>query len=388
MGQHTLHPLLYYLLLFPATFLTREGAGLLFYLLQFVLFPLAVVWMVQSAGGGRERYGFHGLIAFALAFNFEPLLETMAMHKVEGIEFFLICLSIFAFRKKRDLLTGILLILAVNLKYLPAVLLLFFLLKRETRVLAGAACGQIGILLLLLTFFGIDTVRFSCLDHPLRVLLQPHYEHNFPSLAVAEVQSLTATVNKLFALITDFHNSLNVLVGSGALILEAPRRWAFLIDRTLKILLAAGFVFWIRKKVDLRSREKQWARYLLEISGGLLMTAVLLQGVRNQYLILVLPAFVYTGLLLVSAWATVGQPAKILFVLSYSFTAMLIPGGVLNRIPAPAALGEIPRNHLLVYQALSIPFLGLALLGVCTLLCRQKCFSSGMLERAEPHLER
>ena len=192
------HPPLCYLIFGFFTRFDFKAVAYFFYLIQFILFPLAICALVQAASPNGHPTPVDYAVAAVLTINFQPFLDTFAQYKIEGLEFVLVSVALFAFRKRRDLLCGVLLALAANLKYLPAILLLYFLLKRETRVLAGALGAMGAVALLLLVFLGAEPVwRFGVL-HLTNLLFSPHPSSNM-MLAEYEWQSLSGTINRLFA---------------------------------------------------------------------------------------------------------------------------------------------------------------------------------------------
>jgi len=134
---NVLYPPLYYLLLLPFAQWDFPSVTYVFYFLQFPLYYAAILCLVYAVSPSQTPSTMEYVIATVLTLNFQPFLETLAMHKVEGIEFFLICLAFYTFRKQRDLLTGVLVMLAANLKYLPGALAVGFVLKRQWRVVRG-----------------------------------------------------------------------------------------------------------------------------------------------------------------------------------------------------------------------------------------------------------
>lgn len=255
------HPPFYYTILLGVDALLggRQNVVYFFYGIQFLLFPLAIVCLVKTVweGQGRPSWAAYG-VAAVLAVNFQPFLETLAQHKVEGLEFVLICVALLAFRRGRDLWCGSLLMLAANLKYLPALLLVHFGAKRE----------------------------------------------------------------------------------------------------------------WKRQE-----REEKWPRHLLEISLTLVMILVISQASRVHYAILALPAFLIVGLILYQQGRTFPLREKLLFGLAYACTGMLIPGGLLNRLPPHPVWG---RMHSLMYLWWSLPFYGVLLLGFCAMLMYHRILKQGV----------
>jgi hypothetical protein len=75
---------------------------------------------------------------------------------------------------------------------------------------------------------------------------------------------------------------------------------------------------------------------------------------------------VITGLLLYDRREVFHATEKSLFLLAYALAAMVIPGGLLNRLPPHPVWGA---KHSWAYLWLSFPCYGYALLGLCLLVC-------------------
>ena len=188
-GFRVYHGLPAYLLLFP--FVDHEFAVVdhFFYLIQFLLFPLAFFLLLAAICPNSRPTLIEAGLAALLVFNFKPFLETLALHKMEGIEFFLVGLALGAFKKKRDYLTGAILLAAASLKYLPGILLVYFLLKRETKVILGALATGAAFVVVLFSVFGPSSME-ALFRHPLDLLLRVDLES---SLHAANIEWQTVS---------------------------------------------------------------------------------------------------------------------------------------------------------------------------------------------------
>ncbi len=337
------------------------------YFSQFLLFPLAVHAMVKAARLEKRPAAMLYMAAAALTVNFQPFLETLAQHKVEGIEFFLIALAVLWYRQGRDLLCGAAVMLAANLKYLPGILILFFLVKRQWRVLLGMLLMEGAIVLLLAHSYGLEVLRFALIQHPADLLFSHRHEGTFP-LASVEMQTLAGTVNRLLARPDPAYGFMYYIETENYMPVSRPAL-AQGIAGALRLLLIGVWVFFIRRGIPVRERERAWPRLLLELSFTLVMLLMISQLARVHYGILLLPAFVAVGLLLYQ-WRCRFRPLeRWLFLAAYGLSAMLIPGGFLNKLP-PAPLWGSSYSDLYLWA--SLPFIGYVLLGACILLCARR----------------
>lgn len=366
-----IYPPLYFMLFLPLAKLGVEWVTQVYYFFQFILFFYAIALMVKAVSLRRTPSFMEYLIAGILSVNFQPFLETLAEHKVEGIEFFLISLAIYSFRKGRDLTTGILIAVAANLKYLPAILALYFLFKRESKVVLGVAGALTLYLIALVPALGLDTMRSYVIGHPMEMLVGHEHEGNRLD-ASPQRQTLGGTIYRFFATVppgSSFQHHLSV----GIFPLAHPH-WAYGIAISLKLTLVALYLFFItRRRWPASRRQESWSLYLLEISLTLLMIFVIAQAGLVHYGILVLPAFCMVGLILYHHWSLFSMRIKALFAAAYALSAVVIPGGLLNRLPPHPIWGPEYSN---MYFWLSLPFYGYGLLAVCILLCYRRILQS------------
>ena len=363
------HPPFYYWVLLNLDHALGGQKPLIYFLYfsQFLLYVLAIRWMARAARVERQSLGVLYLLAAVLVVNFQPFLETLAQHKVEGWEFCLIALALLCYRRKQDLLCGAAVMLAVNLKYLPGILLLYFLVKREYKVLLGAALMEIVALAIVAHSYGMGTVWYSVVRNPIDQLLVHRQEGTFPQASV-EMQTLAGTINRLMAhpnATTPFIHYIEV--GS---YMPIPRpELAARIASVLRLLLMGSWIFFIRRPVPVAERERRWPRIRLELALTLVMILILSQAARVHYGILLLPAFVLAGLAMAQEPGRFTRMEKGLFIASYVLSAMLVPGGLLNRLPPMPVWGSHYSNMYLWY---SLPFCGYLLLGACLLLCARR----------------
>ena len=368
------HPPLYYglLLCLDSVFRGMKNLAYFFYFIQFLLFPWAI-WLLAKGGAADPRLvSRRSLIAATLlCLNFQPFLETLAQHKVEGLEFVLICLAVVLYRRRRDLPAGALVMLAANLKYLPAILIGHFIWKREKKVLAGAALGGIAVLAVLTCWVGPIRVKEAVFQYPLELLFAHKYEGTVPEGSV-EMQTLSGTVNRWFAQPLPGH-TFEEYIRVGSYMPVPNPAFALRMAAALKGLLILGWLFVLRRRFPPQQRESLWRVHLLEISLSLVMIFVISQAARVHYAILLLPSFVYVALLLAQEPQRFRRPEKCLFAGAYFLSAMVIPGGLLNssRLPAHPIWGN---QYSLAYLWYSLPFYGTLLLGACIAVCLNRLY--------------
>lgn len=130
--------------------------------LQLALYAAAVGLLLAAIRTSRRPVFVVG--GLLLALNFEPFFETLWRLQLETPILLLLAVALVAASRRRDLVAGAALGLAIALKIYPGFLLLYFLVRRRFKVVAAAlACGlavQLGTLIVL----GGETHRVFFLD--------------------------------------------------------------------------------------------------------------------------------------------------------------------------------------------------------------------------------
>ncbi len=364
-GLRVYHGLPANFLLFPFTYLEFTYVDHFFYLLQFLLFPAAIFLLLKAVRTDSSPNLTEIALAVLLIWNFKPFLETLALHKMEGIEFFLICLALVTFKKKRDFLTGALLLTAASLKYLPGILLVYFLFKREFKVLLGALGAGLAFLVFMLIFFGPSSME-ALFRHPLDLLFRLDLASNFHAANI-EWQTVSGTVNRWFA--PPATGNLVEWLGVGFAYPLTRTSLPVGISIVLKVLIGGIYLYVIRNRWAGDQRKEKWPLYLLEISLTLIMLIVWIQAIRIGYASLLLPAYLTVALLFYRQWNLFRLKEKVLFGLAYALGATIIPMGLVDKLFPHPVWGPV---YAKLYYWWGLPFYGFMMLGVCLLLCHKR----------------
>jgi alpha-1,2-mannosyltransferase len=137
-GQH-IFPFLYappaVLLFYPLSLLDYSGSAALMLAISHLAFLLSLFLMFRIF-----RLSTSHLVAFFFCiyvFNFQPFYLTLSLGQVNLILLFLICLFWYFYsRDSKDWMTAIPLSLAIALKTYPVLFLIYFLIKRQYRLLS------------------------------------------------------------------------------------------------------------------------------------------------------------------------------------------------------------------------------------------------------------
>lgn len=364
------YPPLYFVTLLPFMKLGFKPMSLLFYLLQFPLFFLAIRWLVRAVSSQPIPSAAEYLIAVALVINFRPFVQTLSYHKVDSLVFALLCLAFYHLRRKRDLWAGSTIALGAMLKYYPAILTIHFLLKRKTKVLLGLFFSVTAILLFLHLFLKPQELWPSLL-FPFSALSNPERLYAYLTGVSTDAESVGDAILKWFyrpAPGSTFHRHL--IMGKFTNLVHPE------LALTLVALAKSFFVLWYlivmvpKRKWNRAVSDTAWPLLSLELSLTLLLLPIATQTARYHYAILLLPAFLCVALLLYSDGSLFRLKEKILFALSYILVGMPIPGGLLNTVLPPSPIWG--REYALMYEWLSLPVYGFLLLFLCILLCYKR----------------
>lgn len=365
-GTNVFYGLLYYGFLSLFSAFSFEQLVLPFYLSQLVLFPLFIFFLTQAVAGKPISWK-EILLLTVLTLNFGPFLESFASCKVECLEFYLICLAFYGFLKGHDWLAGVGVVSGMLMKYLPGFLGIYFLLKRKWK--ATLWCLAWGLVLsgVLWAVFGGRIFWETGVGHFLALIFSRKVETN-ELVALLEWQTLSSTINRLFA---EVHSpqTWNLVLKMAGTAPVGHARLAVGLALALKVIFVGIYLWVIGRRWPLLNPKTQRLLYALEMSLTLLMTVILVQAVRIHHAIILFPAFLTTALLLFQYRAHFGRVEKGLFVAAYALSAVLIPGGLLNRLPPSPVWGQ---SHARMYYWMSLPFYGTVLLFFCIVLCHRK----------------
>ena len=122
------------------------------------LLTLVCFWLLWSARrlpalSGPLKHWRMAWFAF-LALTFQPMLSNLWHGQVTGLIFAIFCLSYWLLHRKRPLAAGLALGLIIPFKFYPALFVLYFLWRRQWRVVIGSAAGSLFILLVSLLTVG------------------------------------------------------------------------------------------------------------------------------------------------------------------------------------------------------------------------------------------
>jgi alpha-1,2-mannosyltransferase len=136
------NPPLTALLTMPLTFFDLQTAIRLFFGLNTLLLVASVALIAISMGKYLLTYPYW-LIAVALVLNLDPVLDSLLLGQTDALILLLLVICFWAYRRGRDVIAGAALGLAAMIKISPGLLVLYFLLKRQMRIVASAVAAML-----------------------------------------------------------------------------------------------------------------------------------------------------------------------------------------------------------------------------------------------------
>jgi len=324
-GRYT-YPPLYFLLMMPFLqvdpSVARLGASIVFA----GLLVWSVILLVRLYANGsisRRRW----LIVGILCANYQPLLEALSAHSIESAEVWLVVLALGAFLRGWQRWCGALIMFAANLKFFPGIFLLYFLYKRQWRVMQGALAALAGIALAIGLAFGPSVAMSHYLGTPARLAgletanLGEQREGVWATDNMLNL-SLRGAVNRLYA---DQQDALASGWGYYPIRHPAAAHWTTLALQAVWFLLI-GYL--------LRRPIRTARQFHLESLLVLVSIFVVTPASVSYYAVFLLPAVVWLALAATDR-TSLGAAAMVLgcFGVWYLLVGGFLPFGLLHHLP-------------------------------------------------------
>ena len=130
------------ILLRPLAGMDRISGSLLWFFLKVAMMLIVYFWVCWLAESPDRPFPVWAR-ALAIGLSLRPVIGDLTHGNINLFICFLVIASLFAFRHKRDFLSGLLLSLAIVCKVTPALFVPYFLWKRAWTTLAGCAVGMV-----------------------------------------------------------------------------------------------------------------------------------------------------------------------------------------------------------------------------------------------------
>lgn len=153
-----IYPPFFSLLIAPLTVLNIKTAALIWLIMNLVLYLASAGLLYRVLF--RKHDPANLLWSAVIAAGLIPAQLDLLHGQVNTLIFFLVTTALWSFDNRRDLLCGVFIGLAAAIKLTPALLVLFFLVKKEYRVVLGALAALLITLLAPVPFFGVGQTVF------------------------------------------------------------------------------------------------------------------------------------------------------------------------------------------------------------------------------------
>ena len=330
------------------------------------LLSLACVWLLWDARRSPARTGplaIWRLAWFAfLGLTFQPMLSSLWHGQVTTLIFLCFCLSYWLLHHHRPFAAGLVLGLIVPFKFYLALFVLYFLWRRQWRVVAGALIGSVGVLVVsLLTVGWVGNLAYF------QIVLSELDRGGIPAFNNQSISGFlwhTFTRGDVFAW-------LNVNVPF----------WLIALRFGL-ILALLGAVLWAMRRPPKATPDPAQAQ---DLDLALVVFVMLLASPitwYHYYLWLLMPLFVLFDHILFSP----GSHARQIIWLAVAYGLVVVQGIVVLQPLAARALQEVWLLRLLLSQS----FFGAVLLVPLTIKLRRgltllpRSPDSGRVARTEP----
>lgn len=142
------------LLFIPQTYLTEETAVKLWFAIN-IIFLIAMIFLILKINR-LLFYRDYKLITFVAVLNFNPVFETIKWGQVNIIVYCLMLGSLYFYLLNRKLFTSILLGTAIIFKVIPGLLILYFLIRKEFKIVFLTFVTMLFFLGISISIFGIN----------------------------------------------------------------------------------------------------------------------------------------------------------------------------------------------------------------------------------------
>ncbi|MDH4209107.1 MAG: DUF2029 domain-containing protein, partial [Anaerolineae bacterium] len=304
------NPPLTALLHLPFTLLSFQNALRLFFGMNTILMATSVALIFITERAYLLTYPYW-MIAVALVLNLDPVLDSLLLGQLDAAILLLIVISFVAYRQRRDVMSGSSLGLAAMIKFSPALLIVYFLLKRQLRVFVSAVTAILVIGAVSLVLAGLD-VHVVFVRDILPTLLS--------GSAQLDNQSLNGFFNRLF-LEGEF---ITELLGA------PPLPQARLLTFASSMLLLGATIYLTRGRMRLRTHLRFDVEYSLVVITLPLLSSIAWHHYMTWY---VLPFVVLLNPKLRAGLGKRARPAVVLFA-GLSYLCLSVP----MSLYAPACL--------------------------------------------------
>jgi hypothetical protein len=334
-------PPLVLITLVPLTKIGYPAAGCVWAALKLAGMAGALFLVVRELGRGGLAVPI-GVLVMTCVFGIRPIVSDLQHGNLNIFMMVWLALAWAMFMRRRDVWAGVFLSLAIVTKLTPALVLVYFLYKRQWRVVAGTAVGLVMVFVILPGLYLGFGRNFELLHSWFNMLVAPFAVQGYATLEIAN-QSVYGVVLRLFsnagAMSIEFMPDAQALEAG----MESMARPDSVLGRLVRPLIGVVVVGGLAWLCRTRCASRRDPRLLLEF-GAVLLAMLLLSERTWKHHATTLP-LVYLGVWYVltcfawtdrfRAWFVAGLIAQLLLLLGSSegvvgdeLSELLLDGGV------------------------------------------------------------
>ncbi|OGL43982.1 MAG: hypothetical protein A2W05_04805 [Candidatus Schekmanbacteria bacterium RBG_16_38_10] len=146
------YPQFFAIIFSPFTFLPPFLSAIIWYLMNIFFLACSVILSIKIV---NNNYRSDGSILYIIPLLITSLflIDNLMLGQVNILILFLICSTFYCFKIRRDYLAGIFLACSISIRITPLLFLLYFLYKKQYKIIAGVIIGLIIFLLIFPSVF-------------------------------------------------------------------------------------------------------------------------------------------------------------------------------------------------------------------------------------------
>ncbi|MBI5762568.1 MAG: DUF2029 domain-containing protein [Planctomycetes bacterium] len=249
--------------------------------------PAGIIWAVLKSGGfifamalllrtlrEQEIRIPLGVLIAAGIFGIRPIISDLQHANLNIFMMIWVALTWTCFLRNKDLLAGAFIALAIVTKVTPALLLVYFLYKRQWKVALGAAIGLALVFLIIPSLYLGFARNIELHRNWYHMLAEPYARHGWATIEIAN-QSLYGVLLRILSnagLLSIEHMTVNQAMEIGMEDMARPvTALGNLIRPCITIGVLGSLAWFCRHRVQRRADVRIWLEFALVLVAMLLM---------------------------------------------------------------------------------------------------------------------
>ncbi len=261
------------MLLVPLSKLGFLSAGIIWAVLKTGGFTLAMAFLLRTLREQGIRIPLGVLIAAGI-FGLRPIISDLQHANLNIFMMIWVALAWACFLRGQDLLAGTFIALAIVTKVTPALLLVYFLYKRQWKICLGAAIGLALVFLIIPGLYVGFARNIELHRNWYHMLAEPFARHGWATIEIAN-QSLYGVLLRILSnagLLSIEHMSINQAMEIGMEEMARPVTALGNLIRPCITIGVLGSLAWLcRHRIQRRADIRVWLEFSLVLVAKLLM---------------------------------------------------------------------------------------------------------------------